>query len=160
MSYSYARINLEKTNYNQMHTVCAKLLLNPDPKQLNEIYYKYCDYHKFNSVMPLFDIEYEENDIIGYYNGDVLVAFSMISIYDSENTEAVQFAWDYANPKLRLGIESLKNECAVYKERGYKYLYIGGADQYKFKINGFEIMNPVSWIDDRWTIDGFEPIQS
>jgi hypothetical protein len=110
--------------------------------------------------MPLFDIEYKENTIMGYYDGDVLVAFSMISIYDSENTEAVQFAWDYANPKLRLGIESLKNECAVYKERGYKYLYIGGADQYKFKINGFEIMNPVSWIDDRWAIDGFEPIQS
>ena len=158
MSYSYARINLEKTNYDKIGSYYP--LLNPDPKQLNEIYEKYCHKHKFSSVMPLFDIEYKENTIMGYYDGDVLVAFSMICEFDEHNAECYQFAWDYANPKLRLGIESLKNECAIYKEMGYKYLYIGGADQYKFKIDGFEIMNPVSWIDDRWTIDGFEPIQS
>ena len=108
--------------------------------------------------MPLFDIEFEENTIIGYYDGDVLVAFSMICEFDNENAEAYQFAWDYANPKLHLGIKSLRNECAIYKELGYKYLYIGGADEYKQKIDGFEIMSPVAWIDERWTIDGFEPV--
>ena len=156
MSYSHARINLEKTKYKKIKSY--EILLNPDPNQLREIYYKYCNHHKFNSVMPLFDIEFEENTIIGYYDGDVLVAFSMICEFDNENAEAYQFAWDYANPKLHLGIKSLRNECAIYKEKGFKYLYIGGADEYKQKIDGFEIMSPVAWIDERWTIDGFEPI--
>ena len=156
MSYSHARINLEKTKYKKIKS--CEILLNPDPNQLREIYYKYCNHHKFNSVMPLFDIEFEENTIIGYYDGDVLVAFSMICEFDNENAEAYQFAWDYANPKLHLGIASLRNECAIYKEKGFKYLYIGGADEYKQKIDGFEIMSPVAWIDERWTIDGFEPI--
>lgn len=156
MSYSHARINLEKTKYKKIKSY--EILLNPDPNQLREIYYKYCNHHKFNSVMPLFDIEFEENTIIGYYDGDVLVAFSMICEFDNENAEAYQFAWDYANPKLHLGIASLRNECAIYKEKGFKYLYIGGADEYKQKIDGFEIMSPVAWIDERWTIDGFEPI--
>ena len=156
MSYSHARINLEKTKYKKIKSY--EILLNPDPNQLREIYYKYCNHHKFNSVMPLFDIEFEENTIIGYYDGDVLVAFSMICEFDNENAEAYQFAWDYANPKLHLGIASLRNECAIYKEKGFKYLYIGGADEYKQKIDGFEIMSPVAWIDERWTIDGFEPV--
>lgn len=156
MSYSYARINLEKTNYKKIESY--QILLNPDPNQLREIYYKYCNHHKFNSVMPLFDIEFEENNIIGYYDGDVLVAFSMICEFDNENAEAYQFAWDYANPKLHLGIASLRNECAIYKEKGFKYLYIGGADEYKQKIDGFEIMSPAAWIDGRWAIDGFEPV--
>jgi hypothetical protein len=156
MSYSYARINLEKTKYKKIGS--CEILLNPDPNQLREIYYKYCNHHKFNSVMPLFDIEFEENTIIGYYDGDVLVGFSMICEFDNENAEAYQFAWDYANPKLHLGIKSLRNECAMYKELGYKYLYIGGADEYKQKIDGFEIMSPAAWIDERWTIDGFEPV--
>ena len=156
MSYSHARINLEKTKYKKIKSY--EILLNPDPNQLREIYYKYCNHHKFNSVMPLFDIEFEENTIIGYYDGDVLVAFSMICEFDNENAEAYQFAWDYANPKLHLGIKSLRNECSMYKEKGFKYLYIGGADEYKQKIDGFEIMSPVAWIDERWTIDGFEPI--
>ena len=116
MSYSHARINLEKTKYKKIKSY--EILLNPDPNQLRERYYKYCNHHKFNSVMPLFDIEFEENTIIGYYDGDVLVAFSMICEFDNENAEAYQFAWDYANPKLHLGIKSLRNECAIYKELG------------------------------------------
>ena len=119
MSYSYARINLDKTDYSMMNSSDYQVLPNPDPKQLNEIYYKYCHYHKFNSVMPMFDKDYKTNDIIGYYDGDVLVAFSMIAIYDGENAEALQFAWDYVNPKLSLGLKTLKHECAYYKEKGY-----------------------------------------
>ena len=158
MSYSYARINLDKTNYSKMSTEDSRLLDNPDPKELNEIYYKYCDKHKFNSVMPMFDKDYYSNDIFGYYDNSTLVAFSMIEIHDDKNAEAIQFAWDYVNPKLKLGLKTLKHECAYYKELGYKYLYIGGADEYKNKMNGLEVMSPVAWINDRWTIDGFEKI--
>ena len=156
MSYSYARINLDKTNYSKIDDY--QIILNPIPKELDEIYYKYCRYHQFNSVMPIFDSEYKSNDVIGYYDGDVLVAFSLIARYDNENAEALQFAWDYTNPKLHLGLASLRNECALYKELGFKYLYIGGADEYKNQINGLEVMTPVAWIDNRWSIDGFEKV--
>ena len=64
--------------------------------------------------MPIFDSEYEDNEVIGYYDGDILVAFSLIARYDRENAEAVQFAWDYVTPKLSLGRVSLENECAFY----------------------------------------------
>jgi hypothetical protein len=92
--------------------------------------------------MPIFDIQYtdEHTDVIGYYDNSDLVAFSLIRTYDKENAESLQFAWNYANPKLRLGIESLKNECAIYKARGFNYLYLGGDDSYKRQIDGFELL--------------------
>ena len=37
-------------------------------------------------------------------------------------------------------------------------MYIGGADEYKNKMNGLEIMSPVAWIDNRWSINGFEKV--
>jgi hypothetical protein len=95
--------------------------------------------------MPIFNSEFTDpkNEVIGYFDNNVLVAFSLLRLFDNDNVEAVQFAWDYKNTKLRLGISSLQNECALYKERGYKYLYLGGADEYKSKIDGFELLGPV-----------------
>ena len=94
--------------------------------------------------MPIFDSEYlaEDNDLISYTFENKMVAFSLIKRYNDNNAEAVQFAWDYKNPELSLGIESLKHECALYKLRGFNYLYIGGADDYKSQIDGFEICPP------------------
>lgn len=137
----FARIDLSKTNY-QISTNWRYLHgLNHYPS-LHQLYRRYCEYKQFTSVMPLFDNQFHDplSDIIGYYYNNTLVAFSLIKIYDQENAEALQFAWDYANPELHLGIESLKNECAVYKERGFKYLYLGKADEYKKQIDGFEIL--------------------
>lgn len=81
--------------------------------------------------------------MIGYYDkNDSLIAFSLIRRYDSHDAECIQFAWDYKDPKLRLGIASLKHECALYKDRGFQYLYLGEADEYKSEIDGFETMGP------------------
>ncbi len=136
----YGRIDLTKTFYNKLDSY---KFLNPAPiSDLQQLYKQYCDYKKFKSVMPIFNSEFTDvkNDIIGYYENDKLVAFSLLRRYDSENVEAIQFAWNYQTPSLRLGIESLKSECAVYKELGFRYLYLGGADEYKKKIDGFEIL--------------------
>lgn len=140
----YARINLEKTNYTIFQTNW-EFICNPNIGALNKIYTQYCRYKKFPSVMPIFDREYQDswNDIIGYFDQGELVAFSIIRKYDYKNVEAVQFAWTYHNPKLSLGIESLKHECALYKNLGYQYLYLGGADEYKSKIDGFEILGAI-----------------
>lgn len=139
----YGRIDLSKTFYNKIN--CFQFL-NPAPiADLIVLYKEYCNYKKFKSVMPIFDSEFTDskNDVIGYYDNGDLVAFSLLRRYDNENVEAIQFAWDYKTPQLRLGINSLKNECAIYKERGFKYLYLGCADEYKKKINGFEILGPL-----------------
>ena len=138
----YARINLEETNYSVMDN--CKLLENPDPEELERIYNEYCVYKRFKSVMPIFPEEYtaDHTNVLAYYDEDKIVAFSLIHLYNSSNIEAVQFAWDYKNPRLRLGIESLKSECAYYKSQGYKYFYLGGADEYKSGIDGFEILGP------------------
>jgi hypothetical protein len=137
---TYARINLLQTNYEKLNNF--QFIKQVNNLELQKIYKEYCDYKNFKSVMPIFDSEFfdPKNDVIGYYDGETLVAFSLLRRYDDENVEAVQFAWDYKTPKLRLGIDSLKSECAVYKELGFKYLYLGGADEYKKKIDGFEIL--------------------
>jgi hypothetical protein len=95
--------------------------------------------------MPLFPSQYTDSsvDIIGYYDNGQLVAWDMIKIHDSKNAEALQFAWDYVNPDLRLGIESLKNACAIYKQRGFEYLYLGMTAKYKQDIDGYEELGPL-----------------
>lgn len=136
----YCRIDLNKTDYWPLAS--HRYLYNFDINELNQIYKEYCEYKQFTSVMPIFDIQYhdEHTDVIGYYDNKKLVAFSLIRTYDKDNAEALQFAWNYHNPKLRLGIESLKNECALYKRRGFTYLYLGQANEYKSQIDGYEIL--------------------
>jgi hypothetical protein len=92
--------------------------------------------------MPIFNSQYTDPaaDIIGYSHNNNLVAFSLVKRYDSYNAESVQFAWDYENPELKLGIRSLENECALYKSLGVKFLYLGLAHRYKQQIDGFEIL--------------------
>lgn len=139
----YCRIDLNKTNYEAMPADQWKYLVTFG--ELPLIYKQYCQYKKFDSVMPLFESQFSDSNtnVIGYYSNKKLVAFSIIKIYDAENIEAVQFAWDYADPELRLGINSLKHECAVYRDRGFKYLYLGEAADYKAQLDGFEILGKV-----------------
>ena len=144
MSMEFARINLSMTDYSPMNN--WDYITDPAViSDLNRIYQQYCRYKKFSSVMPIFDSQYTDssNDVIGYYDQNQLVAFSLIKRFDDKNAECLQFAWDYQNPGLRLGIESLKNECAIYRNRGFNYLYLGTADNYKKEIMGFEILGPI-----------------
>ena len=143
----YARIDLEKTNYKLMPNSSENgyIIIRPpsiNVDNLQRIYKEYCEYKKFKSVMPIFDSEFRDpnNNIFGYYRNNRLIAFSLLRVYDSINVEAIQFAWDYKEPELNLGIETLKHECAFYKDAGFKYLYLGGADEYKKQIDGFEII--------------------
>ena len=142
-SYQFARIDLSKTNYNI--DVEWMYMTRPDISALNTIYRDYCIYKKFSSVMPIFDSRYTDpmTDVIGYYDQARLVAFSLIKRYDEHNALCDQFAWTYHNPKMRMGIETMKTECAIYKTRGFKYLYLEQAHLYKSEIDGFEILGPL-----------------
>jgi len=143
MTYQFARIDLSKTNY--APTVTWEIIKDPDVAKLNNIYRDYCKYKRFASVMPIFDSRYTDpmTDVIGYYDGDTLAAFSLIRRYDNKNALCDQFAWNYNNPRLRLGIETMKAECAIYKARGFQYLYLEQAHLYKSQIDGFELLGPM-----------------
>jgi hypothetical protein len=140
MTYQFARINLEKTTYTP--SVSWEYLRDPDIDMLNDIYRTYCIYKHFASVMPIFDSQYTDSstDVIGYRDQGRLVAFSLMKRYDNKNVLASQFAWTYHDPRARLGVESLKTECAVYRERGFQYLYLDQAHLYKQGLEGFEIL--------------------
>ena len=146
MTYQYARINLAKTTYQP--TVEYRYLLPTDDNinVLTNIYKTYCIYKHFASVMPIFKSQFtdKKTDIIGYYDQDQIVAFSLIKRYDEHNALCEQFAWTYHNPKMRLGIESLKTECAIYRDRGFKYLYLDQAHLYKQGFEGFELLGPMT----------------
>ena len=143
MTYQFARIDLSKTTYQP--SVDWYYIVNPDIDQLNNIYRIYCIYKHFASVMPIFDSQYLDpnTDIVGYRDAGQLVAFSLMKRYDNCNVLASQFAWTYCTPRARLGIESLKTECAVYRERGFQYLYLDQAHLYKQGLEGFEILGPM-----------------
>ena len=141
--YQFARIDLSKTNYKI--NVEWMYITKPDIAALNTIYQTYCTYKRFTSVMPIFDSRYLDpmTDVIGYYDYAQLVAFSLIKRYDEHNALCDQFAWTYHNPRLRMGIETMKTECAIYKARGFQYLYLEQAHLYKSEIDGFEILGPL-----------------
>jgi hypothetical protein len=140
MTYQFARINLTQTTYKP--TVDWYFIQEPNIAQLRDIYRTYCIYKHFASVMPLFDSQFTDpdTDVVGYREDGELVAFSLMKRYDNENVLASQFAWTYHNPRTRLGIESLKTECAIYRDQGYKFLYLDQAHLYKQGLEGFEIL--------------------
>ena len=143
MTYQFARIDLSKTTYQA--TVEWEYLREPNIAELKDIYRTYCIYKHFASVMPLFDSQFTDpvTDVIGYKENGRLVAFSLMKRYDKENVLASQFAWTYHDPRTRLGIESLKTECAIYKARGFEYLYLEQAHLYKQSMDGFELLGPL-----------------
>lgn len=140
VSYQFARICLSATTYQP--TVDWKFLPDPNIPLLKDIYRAYCVHKQFTSVMPLFDSQFTDpgTDVIGYYHNKNLVAFSLMKRYDTKNVLASQFAWNYHDPQTRLGIESLKTECAIYRDRGFDYLYLDQAHLYKKELEGFEIL--------------------
>jgi len=146
MSYQFARINLSKTTYEP--TVSWRYIVDRDNHtlaKLDQIYQHYCNYKRFASVMPMFHSRYTDPmaDVIGYYDQDQLIAWSLIRRFDDHNALCDQFAWTYHNPRLRLGIETMKTECAIYRARGFEYLYLEQAHLYKQEIDGFELLGPI-----------------
>lgn len=146
MSYQFARIDLAQTNYAEsvQWTYLDKTDWQID--QCLDIYRAYCIHKQFDSVMPMFVSRFRDPmaDVIGYHDCSNLVAFSLIRRCDDTNAICDQFAWIYHKPKSRLGIESLKTECAIYKARGFQYLYLEQAHLYKQQITGFEILGPMT----------------
>ena len=146
MTYEFARIDLARTQYTE--SVTWNYLSKSDYmiEKCQEIYRAYCAHKQFASVMPMFPARIRDPmaDVLGYYSGGNLVAFSLIRRFDDHNALCDQFAWTYHEPRLRLGIETMKTECAIYRDRGFRYLYLEQAHLYKQEITGFEILGAIT----------------
>jgi hypothetical protein len=136
----FGRIDLTNTTYSV--TLTAHLL---DPVPVNEIdrvYRAYCLYKNFESVMPLVPGRFliPGTEVFGYYDQDCLIAWSMYRIWDNKNIVVDHHAWDYSNPNLRIGLHSLENECALYRNRGFQFMYFESIEPYMLDLQGFEIL--------------------
>lgn len=143
MSWQFGRINLQQTLYT---SDLAWRHLDPVPvNDLQRVYRDYCVHKHFQSVMPLIPgrLTAADTEIIGYHDGDRLVAWSMYRVWDRDNVLSDHFAWDYRNPRLRLGIRSIENECAIYRDRGYRWMYFEAVEPYMLDLQGFEILGPL-----------------
>jgi hypothetical protein len=136
----FGRIDLTKTTYN---IILDAQLLNPVPiDEVNRVYQAYCLYKNFKSVIPMVPGRFAipGTEVLGYYDQDQLIAWSMYRIWDSKNIVSDHHAWDYSNPGLRIGLHSLENECALYRDRGYRYMYFEFITPYMMDLQGFEIL--------------------
>ena len=144
MSWQFGRICLASTTYQQ--DLAFEIL---DPVPINDVlrvYRDYCVHRHFQSVMPMVPgrLTAADTEIIGYRDSTGrLMAWSMYRVWDQENVLSDHFAWDYRDPRLRLGIRSIENECAIYRDRGYRWMYFEAVEPYMLDLQGFEIMGPM-----------------
>ena len=137
------RIDLTKIKYKQIDFVLLGL---QDFPKCEEIYKQYIEHNDIENPHPVFEEEWNTEakynaDVIGYYDNDDLVAWSLTYKFPSKQTViADQFAWNYSNPKLKLGYKSIRSECAYYKSQGFKYFILGDPDKYKAQLQGYEII--------------------
>lgn len=140
MSMTFGRICLHKTTY--VNDIEPELLVPVPVKEINRIYRAYCAHKHFRSVMPMIHGRFlvPGTEVWGYRDQGQLVAWSMYRIWDTHSVVCDHHAWDYRNPRLRLGIRSLHTECAIYRDRGFRHMYFESVEPYMFDIEGFEIL--------------------
>ena len=143
MSMTFARIDLEQVTA-QADIECE--LLEPVPvDDILRVYKAYCAHKHFHSVMPMVTGRFfvPGTEVWGYRDNNKLVAWSMYRVWDKHSVVCDHHAWDYRNPKLRLGIRSFYNECAIYRDRGFRFMYFESVEPYMFDIQGFTILGPL-----------------
>ena len=143
----YAKVNLQETNYTPSKKIDYKLLpKDTDPEPLLEIYKKYATYRDFKSAWPIYPDEFNKpyNDILAYYNNGEIVAWTMIFLLAKNAVWNMQFAWDYADPSLKLGYKSIRNECGIYRLKGYSEMLIDRNQKYKTDLQGYEEFGPIA----------------
>ena len=144
MSWQFARIDLARTDYQNDLDWCY---LDPVPvPDLLRVYRDYCMHKHFASVMPMIAGRFTVpgTEVIGYHDSGRLVGWSMYRIWDAENILSDHHAWDYRNPRLRLGMRSIENECAIYRDRGYRWMYFESVEPYMLDLQAFEILGPIT----------------
>lgn len=116
-----------------------------------DIYLAKKGFDKEHSVEKLFSLEPEKKVMLEVYDYDELVAFSVIRL--DPIPVSLQFAWNYHNPKLSLGIHCQYFELEYLRNEGYSHSYVcpGYEDTciWKSRFPGFEFWNGMSWSSDK-----------
>lgn len=138
----YGRVDLTKVHYE----LDPKIVLHkPDYYEALHVYKQYCQYKKFDSVIPFYRDDIRINDFHCLYQDGKLIAWQQTQLYTEDKVAwNEQFAWDYSNPRDKIGWRFKYHITAYYKANGYKYLYLGDHHDYKSKIQGYEILGPYS----------------
>ena len=117
-----------------------------------EIFQKYIQYKNFKSQdYSLDDIINTSNGYVYYAHDNKIIGFCFFKIL-ANNIFAVEFAWDYENPKLSLGklnihflayFAKMKKYDCVYLSSGYESCSI-----YKSDYEGFQWWTGLKWTED------------
>jgi arginyl-tRNA--protein-N-Asp/Glu arginylyltransferase len=121
-------------------------------KIFQEIFDKYINHKKFKSQ------DYSLQDIINTSNGHVyyaernkVIGFCFFKLLEN-NIFAVEFAWDYENPKLSLGKLNIHFLCNYAKMKKYNNVYMSSGYEscsiYKSDYQGFEWWTGLKWSKD------------
>ena len=132
---------------------------------LKIIFYKYLHARRFAEGADLEVVQgYQEHfeqyiayprgnrRVFMYYYESKLIAFSCFEEYPNSYFGS-QFAWDFKNPELSLGLLQVNLLCALAIEEGKNYVYLGMAYgricSYKSRFKGFEFWTGKEWSRDK-----------
>lgn len=108
-------------------------------------------YGKPYDIEPLLTNNLRQKVVLLYSYNDVPVAFCVLRVF-SKAMCSLQFAWDYAEPKLSLGTVSQYIECEFAKKNGIIYDYLMPAYErgcsYKADFKGIEWYTGKNWSND------------
>lgn len=141
---TYGYIALQETKYKPI--LDYEILTDiKDPAWLIDIYHAYCKHKQWDSVLPMFAGEFMDPRIecVTYKHEGKVVAWTMIRKLDETVIDNMQFCWDYADPKLKLGYKSVRTECAIYRDRGFTEMLIDTEMYYKTELQGYNVYGPV-----------------
>ena len=121
---------------------------------LVEIFLRYSSIKGFKNpfdLKPLVYNNFKEKVVLLYYYQDVPVAFCVLRVFKTSMC-SLQFAWDYANPFLGLGIVSQYIENEFAKRNNIQYDYLMPAYEssclYKADFRGIEWFTGNRWSND------------
>ena len=150
------RVILKNNNYKQFDPSIVSArefdVDNIPKRELDHIYDSYC-YHKGFKKYFEIDQYHAWDKVIGYYDREqYLCAYSKLRQYSKSSVETLMFAWDYKDPKLQLGKQSLWYELDLCQQQGFEQVYIGSAYEtsslYKKNYPGFEWWTGKEWSQD------------
>jgi hypothetical protein len=153
--YSSRMVRLDLSKYTKKPKTIKEhtfTLVNND-HPIDDIKRVFDDFVAAKNFTPLYNIlsDYDRIEWLLVHKNEKLVAFTKFINYDG-GLESQFTAWDYAEPKLSLGVKIVDYEVEVAKAKGLKYLYIGpGYGKscfYKLKFEGFEW-----WTGSEWSTD-------
>jgi len=148
------RCNLNDISYKEF-TAERYTISKPKLAEIEHIYTSYCFHKGFEDLYQREVVNWLDDDIcVEYYNlKNEFVAWSKLRPYTEKSLETVIFAWDYRDPKLKIGYNSLKHELAWAKNNGYEYVYLGpGYEEgciYKSELQGFEWWTGSIWSQNK-----------